>query len=63
MIPFSLGRKDGIAHLILRPTYWKGESIDTLQALPTNEEPVTSQVWDSQDQVFYTIVFGIIHIL
>jgi hypothetical protein len=45
--------------IILRDTYWHGEPLGRLQALPTDGKPVTSRVWGSQDEAFYTIVLGI----
>ena len=45
--------------IILRPVYWQG-ILGTLQALPTDAKPITSNEWHSQDDAFYDVAKGIL---
>jgi hypothetical protein len=45
--------------VILRPTDWKVEPLDALQALPKNAEPVTSKFWHTLDEAFVDVAKGI----
>jgi hypothetical protein len=43
--------------IILRPTDWSGTPFDKLQALPTNDKPITK--WSNRDDAFLDVVKGI----
>ena len=43
--------------IILRPSYWHGEPLGKLQALPTDGKPVTT--WHDLDTALYDITHGI----
>jgi tetratricopeptide (TPR) repeat protein len=45
--------------IILRPVYFLGAPFGKLQALPTDQEPVTSKSWASQDDAFFDVAEGI----
>src|SRR5579884_3629532 len=45
--------------VILRPVYWQKAPFGKLQALPTDEIPVTSSWWNSQDEAFFDVAEGI----
>lgn len=49
--------------IILRPTYWNGGPLGTLQALPKDGRPVTSSFWDDQDAAFYNVTEGIFKVV
>ena len=41
--------------IILRPTDWQVTPLDKLQALPRDAEPVTSEIWHTQDHAFFLL--------
>ena len=43
--------------IILRPTDWRETPFDKLQALPTNDKPITK--WSNRDDAFLDVVKGI----
>src|SRR6266516_1903013 len=43
--------------IILRPAYWHGKPLGTLQALPTDGKPVTA--WQDLDTALYDVTHGI----
>jgi hypothetical protein len=45
--------------VILRPVIWEATLFGKLQALPQNAEPVTSNVWHTQDEAFLDVAKGI----
>jgi len=45
--------------IILRPTYWHGEPLGRLQALPTDDTPVTDPEWHHVDRALYAVTQGI----
>ena len=42
--------------VILRPVYWHGEPLGSLQALPTDGKPITGPDWHTLDSAFYDVV-------
>lgn len=54
--------KDGkacVIPIILRPVYWQGTPLGTLQALPKDGKPVTDPDWYSEDRALYDVAEGI----
>ena len=45
--------------IILRPVDWKDASFGTLQALPTNAEPIVSKKWGCTDEAFVDVARGL----
>jgi TIR domain len=45
--------------IILRPIYWQGEPLGTLQALPTDAKPVTDPDWHNLDRALFNVTEGI----
>src|SRR5260370_15546920 len=45
--------------IILRPVYWQGKPLGTLQALPTDAKPVTDPDWYNLDRALFNVTEGI----
>ncbi len=48
-----------VVPIILRPAYWHGKPLGSLQALPTDGKPVTSPYWHDLDSALYDVTAGI----
>src|SRR6266568_1234834 len=56
-------QKAYVIPIILRPIFWKDAPFAKLQVLPTDEKPVTSKAWHTQDYAFFDIAQGIRNVI